>query len=106
MPGRFEEVSAPLEERLGDGLLYLAYSTLSFGERVHEDVIECMTNHTIIQRASDAAFNAMLPSKMPFWMMMFSFVFGMIRRAYMHKHARRLLYGHDYGFELEHEKTD
>ena len=106
MPGRFEVVSAPLEERLGDGLLHLAYSTLSFGEQMHSDLIECINNHTTIQRASDAAFHAILPSKMPFWMMAISLIIGFIRRMYLYTHARSIMNGHDFGFDLQHEKTE
>ena len=107
MPSRFEEVGAPLEERLGNSLLYLAYYTLSFGEQLHEDAMLCLQNDTTVKRASDAVWHAAQPSRMPYWFACSTVLVWVIRRVYIHKHASRMLDGHSMlgASEDAHEKT-
>ena len=100
-------MGAPLEERLGDGLLYLTYYTLSFGEQLHEDAILCLRNDTTIKRASDAAWQAIQPSRMPYWFVWSTILVWLIRCVYIHKHASRMLDSHSMHGNSEdtHEKT-
>jgi acyl-CoA reductase-like NAD-dependent aldehyde dehydrogenase len=101
MPSRFEEVGAPLEERLGNGLLQLLYHTVTFGEQLHEDALLCLSNHTTMKRASDSVVYAMLPSNMPFWLVVATLVVTTFRFLYVRKRAVEMIDGHEY-----HEKCD
>lgn len=88
---RFTEVSAPLEQRLTDGIAGHVRLVVGASTVLKDRLNETAHDEALVNRTADAAWAAARPGSVPFWLLLFASGVLVAHALFVRRVANRIL---------------